>query len=656
MTSRERAPDGYRAVILGVAALFCAALTGVSYLRWASFSYRTFDLAFYVQGLWQLLHARFDVSLLRVPILGNHVEPIVVLIAPIFALVPHPLTLVFVQNALLATLAPVAYAIAGHLGYSRKQAALLATALLIAPATCFVALHEFHPEALAAPFLLLMLRARLCGFLRQHWLWFVGVLACKENMALLLIAYCIVHLVLERRRPPAEVRSWYLWPLITAVIWFVAATKLLLPALNSGAVDYLALYDRLGASPAQIFVHTFTEPARFFTALTHAVSHGNLLPGLLLPFLALPLLRPRWLLISAPVLFQHLLSWRSSEWTVYFHYAAPLLPLFWMGAVEGIGNVGAWSAPIRASRTWLCSAVVLACITAQLIVGPAPSAVATLRDWPRDVTVRRRQQALLAQIPPAASVIAPLPYLSHLAMRPQLYSLHHLLKGLRTLSRAEYHPPPPPNYVLIDYSDSATFDPSAGYYHSTMRTTGANLIPSSDRLLHNLLKQRSWASVSSDEQTLLCQTAASVTKSATSAAAAPLARIDPHTSLLTLTKDSLELSPCSPVSFHLQWLFDGDREVFPWMELVLTPRTGRTPIHLTRGLCAPEVSAAIADETWRVTSTGRIPPGDYSVEAIFFDNTKRAWALATGQPLPPLLCPALPLGPLKVAAFKTASP
>ena len=77
---------------------------------------------------------------------------------------------------------------------------------------------------------------------------------------------------------------------------------------------------------------------------------------------------------------------------------------------------------------------------------------------------------LIAEIPPAASVIAPLPYLSHLAMREKLYSLHYILKGLKTLSRASFQPPPPTDFVLIDYRDTATFDASAGYYHPAMKT------------------------------------------------------------------------------------------------------------------------------------------------------------------------------------------
>ena len=247
-TTKRLGADPGKGPIFSLALVFFAVCTWASYARWANFEYRTFDLAYYVQALWQLIHGRFQVSVEGVPLLGNHVEPIVFLIAPLFLLFRHPLVFVVVQNAALASMGPVAFSIGQRLGLDRKTALLLAGAVLITPATGYIALHEFHPEAFTAPFLLLMLHARLRGSLRAHWGWLIAVLACKENMALLIAAYCAVHVVLERKRPLAELRAWYLWPMALSVLWFLVCAKLITPALNSGSIDYLALYDRLGAS------------------------------------------------------------------------------------------------------------------------------------------------------------------------------------------------------------------------------------------------------------------------------------------------------------------------------------------------------------------------------------------------------------------------
>ena len=503
ITRKPVARDTAAISITALAVFFFALLTVGSYVRWANYEYRTFDLAFYVQGLWQFLHGRFPVSVEHVPLMGNHVEPIVFLIAPFFAIFRHPMTLVVVQNAALATMGPVAFDIGRRLGFGAKESFFLAAALLIAPASGYIALHEFHPEALSAPLLLLMFRARLLRSLTQHWVLFIAVLACKENMAPLLVAYCAVHAWTDRKRGLAEVRAWYLWPMGLALLWLALCTSLITPALNAGNVDYMVLYDQLGSSASDILLNAIREPHRITEAVYRSLSHGNLVWALLFPFLCLPLLGPRWLLIATPILLQHLLSWRSSEWMIYFHYGAPLLPIFWMATVEGIVNLDRRELLPASIRRTLPPLLVVATLIAQIVLGPSALLCSTMANWFTQKERRARQNAIVAEIPPGASVIAPLPYLSHLAMREKLYSLHYILKGLKTLSRASYEPPSPTDFVLIDYDDTSTFDASAGYYHPVMKTVDGRVIASSDRLLHDLLAQRLWVVTSTGELTLL---------------------------------------------------------------------------------------------------------------------------------------------------------
>jgi len=620
---RSVARDTAAISITILAAFFFAIWTCGSYARWANYEYRTFDLAFYVQGLWQFLHGRFAVSVEHVPLMGNHVEPIVFLIAPLFAIFRHPMTLVVVQNAALATMGPIGFDIARRLGFEVKESCFLAAALLIAPAAGYVALHEFHPEALSAPLLLLLFRARLLRSLTQHWVWFVAVLACKENMAPLLVAFCAVQAVTDRKRGLAEVRAWYLWPMGLALLWLTLCTILITPVLNAGNVDYIALYDQLGSSASDILINAIREPHRIAQALLRSLSQGNLVWALLFPFLCLPLLGPRWLLIAAPILLQHLLSWRSSEWMIYFHYGAPLLALFWMAAVEGLANLerrGFLPPPIRVAVPLL---LVVATLIAQIVLGPTALLASTTANWFTQKERRARQNAIVAEIPPAASVIAPLPYLSHLAMREKLYSLHYILKGLKTLSRASYKPPSPTDFVLIDYGDTATFDASAGYYHPAMKTIDERVIPSSDRLLHDLLAQRSWMVTSANELTLLRQGERKV--------ASRQQDLEPviafgQTRLLGIGKSGDSLSKERSLGIKMVWDFQGQRDVFPWLVLALVSKQTGERMMITRGLCAPEAGAGLYDETWHVTSPDRLPTGNYSAEALFSDYPNEIWS------------------------------
>ena len=643
-----------KGAIFSLALVFFALCTWASCARWANFEYRTFDLAYYAQALWQLIHGRFEVSVAGVPLLGNHVEPIVLLIAPLFLLIRHPLVLVVVQNIALASMGPVAFNIGQQLGLSRKDALLLAGAILLTPATGYIALHEFHPEALAAPFLLLLLQARLRQSLRAHWGWLLALLACKENMALLVVAYCAVHIVLERKRPMAELRAWYFWPMALSLLWFLVCAKLITPALNSGSIDYLALYDRLGASAGDILLKAITQPQRILGALFQSLAHGNLLWALLLPFLVLPLIRPRWLLIATPILLQHLLSWRSSEWTIYFHYAAPLLPLFWIALAEAVAGMDRWTpvpAPIRRS---LPSLVIVAAVAAQILLGPAGGIAVTTNNWFSGKQDRARKRAFVSKIPPDASALAPLPYLSHLAMREKLYSLHYVLKGLKTLSRSTYDPPPPTDFVLIDYDDSATFDAVAGYYHPAMKTVDGRVIPSSDQLLHEFLQRSSWTVSSSDGLTLLRQDKAPSELPPSGPSPGVIAVMGTGVILASITKSSDELAEPG-LEIKMSWNFQSPRAVFPWMFLKLTSRDRQNEIIISRGLCAPEATSGPYLENWHVAFSDRIPKGEYGAEALFVDNAKRVWAAKSGQPQPQaaLLSPPVPLGEFRVAPGKS---
>jgi uncharacterized membrane protein len=641
----ERTP-GY-VVITTVAVIFFLVWTWTSYARWAGFQYQSFDLAYYIQAIWQLIHGRFDVSVENVPLLGNHVEPIVFLFAPLLAIFRHPMVFVVVQNAVLASMGPIGYSIARGLGFDNKQACLLGVTILLAPAAGYIALHEFHPEALTAPFLLLMLQARVTRSLGRHWLWFVAVLACKENMAPLLAVYCATFCILERDRTFAERCRWYLWPMSVAIVWFVICTRVITPVLNSGNIDYLGLYGRLGTSTGNILFNAFVRPQLIGQALLESLTHGNLVWGLLFPFLCLPLLRPRWILIATPILLQHLLSWRSSEWMIHLHYGAPLLALFWIASVEAIAAFDRWKLPPLLPRIvpWL---ILVACVIAQFWLGLLSAIVSRNADWFEGGPERARKNAFIAQIPTTSSVVAPLPYLSHLAMREKLYSLHYILKGLKTLSRSSYEPPSPTDFVLIDYRDTATFDPSAGFYHPTMKTVDGRIIPSSDRLLHDFLKRTAWTAESQDELTLLRNAGgamAAFTSNESLSDEAPVFAVG-ATQLLAIETGSKAISPPRLLAIRFHWKFQGERDVFPWMLLRLS-RDQKSTLFV-KGLCAPEVTEGTHLETWSVTTT-ELLPGDYVLEALFLDNSKQAWSQTFGRGQPSnLLAPPVSLGHLKV--------
>ncbi len=601
-------------IVVCGAVLFAVVTTWVSWLRWANFEFRTFDLAFYVQGLWLFLHGKFHVSLLNVPLLGNHVDPIVFALAPLFAIWQHPMALIAAQNVALAAMAPTGYAICRRLGLPPLSAALLGCATLLAPAAGFVALHEFHPEAFAAPLLLLMFHARLRGSLAAYWCFLVAVLSCKENMPLLLASYGCVQAIVDRKSGARHLWRWDFAPVLASLVWFATCAWVIAPALNAGNVDLAALYSRLGASPREIVLHFFTQPWRVLNVLTDSLMRGNLVWALLLPFALLPLLRARWIVIAAPILLQHLLSWRESEWMIYFHYSAPLLPLFWMATAEAVAWFGErphvskipfrplWSLPVL---------VLIGCAAGQAIIGPAG------RGEPAGVADVLSAKKAISQVPPTASVIAPLPYLSHLAMREHLYSLHHVLKGLNTLSRSEYQPPANSDFVILDASDTATLDRGGGYFHPQMRMGDGRLVPSSERLLHEQMRQTTWVA---DLRNAVAIYRRGIQASVAVNEPAGL-EIAPGTQLISAKAALVE----GGLEVQLNWRFSGERSVFPWMELAVFSADGRPLRRIVKGLSAPDAvaEAGLSAETWHCTE---LDPGRYRLRADFVDHSHRLWS------------------------------
>ena len=118
------------------------------------------------------------------------------------------------------------------------------------------------------------------------------------------------------------------------------------------------------------------------------------------------------------------------------------------------------------------------------------------------------------------------------------------------------------------------------------------------------------------------------------------------TQLLSIETGSKTISPPQPLEIHLHWKFQGEREVFPWMLLRLSP--DQKSMLFVKGLCAPEVGEGTHFENWTVTTT-ELLPGDYILEALFLDNSKQAWSQAVGGGRPSnLLIPPVFLGHLKV--------
>ena len=592
------------------AILFCIIAIADSWFRWATFQYGTFDLAFYAQGLWLAGKGVWHVSLLDVPLMGNHQDPIVFLALPFYKIWSHPMLLVILQTLLLATMPFTAWRIARHLEFGQQASVWLALATLLAPATGFVALHEFHPEALAAPLILLMFQGRFQRRPGVFWVSFILVLMCKESMGLLLAWISLVYYFIERDRDREWRMGWNVIPGCVAFGWFLLCVLVIGPALNGGSVDFLGLYAHLGDTPGGIISGFVTHPSKGAKALWTGLTGGNLAWGTLLPFLLLPLLRPRWIIMAAPIFLQHLLSWRQSEWSINFHYAAPLVPLLWLGTAEA-GSALFW-------RDVLAGWVAVGCAAGQLWFGPIKEVWHTVMGAGDALWAREWKSTMLAVVEKDASVTAGIPYLSHLTNRKQLYSLHHVLKGLKTLSRAEYKPPTGIDAVVMDTADRATFDPDAGYFHP-QRKMGERVLPASDLLLHHFMGQHPWHVVARNELAIYLAGATAQQHGFSGEGR----KLDDFHALIAC--EGMPPRPADSMLFAMSWEVKPKRQSLLAASLYLKSADGHLFL-VGKGPIAPGVESGRFSEAWAVRPPPSVPPGKYRGILLVYDPLEASGA------------------------------
>lgn len=613
---------GFRMLILLAASFFSIGTIGLSWWRWWTFQYGSFDLAFYQQGLWLALRGHFHTTLLDVGIMGNHAEPIVFLLLPLFALIPHPMLFVVVQNLCIATLPFTAYRIAKFMGIRETGSVLLAILTLLVPATGFMAMHEFHPESLSAPLLLLAIEARLLRKLGRFWFWFLLTVACKENLALMLVFWSALEAWRDRKNGMAWQLRWNVVPGLLALAWFVTYALWLSPRINGGKVDYATLYMHLGTTKAEIIHNLVYQPHLLFGAIWKALTWqplDNIVFGMLLAFGFLPLFRPAWLLVCIPIYAQHLLSVRFVEWTVYLHYAAPLIPFYWIASVQVVRAVQ------DRVQTTLPLVALLFSLALQVHTGPLRR---IYREWIRldDSLWRRGWKSQLLQelqADPSLSVSASYPYLSHLANREKLYSFHFIIKGLQTLSATPLIVTYLPDAVVIDYSDPSTFDRTSGLYHPEATVLNTPL-ESSDTLLNRYLARATWSAKSINAMTVLRRSARE--NVLTPVGAYEGARqIEPST---TLNSAFLHTGP-RVGSFILlsDWDFIKPRVRLPWMNLVLkNQRTGLK--YLTRlGMAAPDRESGPARDIKEILFAPTVPSGTYHFTLWIQDELDAMWEI-----------------------------
>jgi uncharacterized membrane protein len=435
-----------RVTSLGVFGAYLA----ISMFRLLQLNPSSWDLAIYIEYVKQAasLHAPVvDVRAAGFNLLGDHFQPIVMLIAPFFRVFPSGATLVAVQ-ALLAALSvfPVSQAAREKFGVGPSRA--IAVAYGFSWGLQQMASFDFHEIAFAVPLLAFSLSALVRGHVKAAVLWALPLVLVKEDQGFTVAAIGLYLATAGMRAaarepddPDAATPSADPDPggrrriragqflLIWGFAWSFLAIGVIIPHFNPGhQYDYWSDGGIL-APGSHLTVNGLI--GQWFHGWPDKLQTIVLL---LLPtaFIAL---RSPLILVAGPSLLLRFLSTNSAFWGTVWHYNATVMPVIFVAAIDamaridaaaGAGGLAAWArGRLGARRAVLAGArrygaAMMLAITVPLAFQFPLSTLWNAQSYRLSSHVRSADAAM-ARVPDGATVQATLGLLAPLAARTDVF-------------------------------------------------------------------------------------------------------------------------------------------------------------------------------------------------------------------------------------------
>ncbi len=377
--------------------------------RFGTFDY---DLGMYDQGIWLLSRGSSFMTVRGMAVFGHHANIGYLLLVPFYWVGlggPHFLNFVNTLGVVSCTI-PL-YAMARKGLRSDWAGFGVSFAFLFHYVPQWMIHETFHPENLAAPFLI----GALWFATEQKWRWYwvcIGMaLIWKEDVALVVLMLGIVVAFLGRS--PGR-------GLLTSLIggaWFVFCVKAFIPFFAPDGAVFDGLFGELGKSATEVVGNSLSDPARARDILLeHGADKGAV--DLMAPYGFAALGSPHLLLLGLPQHIVNYLSIQNFTWSTEAHYA--MFPF--VGVV-----LASVRTAITRSRRWLGMLIVLMMMAGVMFGinrGSGPWSDRSARGyWPAENVVREKNlRAALDSIPTTASVSAPYFLVPHLSHRHEIYT------------------------------------------------------------------------------------------------------------------------------------------------------------------------------------------------------------------------------------------
>lgn len=393
-------------VVLSMSAVVCVISVRINIFRYNNFDFGKFDLGNMTQMVWNTLQGRplyltdyFGGNVPRWSM--SHVDPILLLFVPLFALFPHPLTLVFAQLFLTSILAPlVLFKIAKLTLKSNLAATTISIAYLFYPALGYLNTQTgFHGVSAAIPFLLVSVY-----FVEKMWhtqtyakkylvgLWVSAAITMsgKEQLPLYIIFLCFFGLCFRAPLPQGIKflsKKWFgeylkgplvknlLALLVVSVAWLIIAFFIVIPQnthyriesytkftkevgvdaqLTSDVINenyFIGRYQDLGDSYGTILLGIVSNPKRFVNIIFSGDKLDNF-DKTFAPVEYLPFLAPQILIMAVPDLVINYATTAGGIGTAEIsnHRVSMIIPVIFLSTIFAIATLARFCVTVSSLR------------------------------------------------------------------------------------------------------------------------------------------------------------------------------------------------------------------------------------------------------------------------------------------------------------------
>ncbi len=439
--------------------IYTLLLTAICWYKYFHLGYNALDLAIFDNVFFNAISGNgFWSSIQGHHYFADHFAPLLALLLPFYALWPSPLNLLFIQSLLLGLSALPVYLL-GKKIISQKWGAALALIWLINPLLWNINLHEWHILPLAVPLLLFTYYFYLQNNFKYFLLLLIASMLIREDVVVVTAIFSLLALLDKKDK------KWIIAPAVLSVLYFIF-TIWLISTLRPGGSRFMMYYQWIfDSSPLQI--------------IAHLLSFGNIemIIGLLLAFLFIPLLASRYLILALGVFLQiALVAGGGSNIITDTHYSSLFLPALIISSLWGIKKIKNKKTKLTKLLNFdpaLSKTIISVSLVYLLaVLGPG---YGIAKETIKPSNTKTNIKKLLLNIPNNATVASSYVYLPIFSTRQQIYSLHYLLIGYQQFS-LEPFPYTLPDYFILDLEDLLAFELQLKntYYFSNFYPQGFN--------------------------------------------------------------------------------------------------------------------------------------------------------------------------------------